>query len=110
MTPPPEADALRRKIQKEIEAIVMGDKIMKLKKSVKFREEKFGGVLFETLGEKVYSLNETGAAVVRAIQNGASAPELAGRVAEHFEGSSDELAKDVADFVGCLRELQLLDE
>ena len=38
---------------------------MKLAKFVKFREEKFGGVLFETRDEKVYTLNPTGAAVVR---------------------------------------------
>ena len=35
---------------------------MKLAKFVKFREEKFGGVLFETRSEKVYTLNPTGAA------------------------------------------------
>ena len=38
---------------------------MRLAKYVKFREEKFGGVLFETRSEKVYTLNPTAAAVVR---------------------------------------------
>ena len=32
---------------------------MKLTKYVKFREEKFGGVLFETRSEKVYTLNRS---------------------------------------------------
>ena len=33
---------------------------MQLAKYVKFREEKFGAVLFETRSEKVYTLNPTG--------------------------------------------------
>ena len=32
---------------------------MQLAKYVKFREEKFGGVLFETRSEKVFTLNPT---------------------------------------------------
>ena len=40
---------------------------MRLAKYVKFREEKFGGVLFETRSEKVYTLNPTAVAVVREI-------------------------------------------
>ena len=43
---------------------------MRLAKSVKFREEKFGGVLFETRSEKVFTLNPTAAAVVRELQAG----------------------------------------
>ena len=43
---------------------------MRLAKFVKFREEKFGGVLFETRSEKVFTLNPTAAAVVREIQAG----------------------------------------
>jgi len=34
---------------------------MKLVKYAKFREEKFGGVLFETRSEKVFALNPTAA-------------------------------------------------
>ena len=40
---------------------------MKLAKYVKFREEKFGAVLFETRSEKVFTLNPTATAVVREI-------------------------------------------
>jgi hypothetical protein len=43
---------------------------MRLARYVKFREEKFGGVLFETRSEKVYTLNPTAAAVLREIQSG----------------------------------------
>ena len=43
---------------------------MPLAKYVKFREEKFGGVLFETRSEKVFTLNAAAAAVVREINSG----------------------------------------
>ena len=49
---------------------VPGARPMRLAKHVKFREEKFGGVLFETRSEKVYTLNPTATAVVREIQAG----------------------------------------
>ena len=50
---------------------------MRLAKYVKFREEKFGGVLFETRSEKVYTLTPTAAAVVQEIQAG-TAPVFVG--------------------------------
>jgi hypothetical protein len=43
---------------------------MRLAKNVKFREEKFGGVLFETRSEKVYTLTPTAAAVVKQVAEG----------------------------------------
>ena len=49
---------------------------MRLAKYVKFREEKFGGVLFETRSEKVYTLNPTAAAVVREIEAGRDEREI----------------------------------
>ena len=44
---------------------------------VKFREEKFGGVLFETRSEKVYTLTPTAAAVVQEIAAGRAVAEIA---------------------------------
>jgi hypothetical protein len=44
---------------------IPGGANMRLAKNVKFREEKFGGVLFETRSEKVFTLNATAAAVGR---------------------------------------------
>src|SRR4051812_15267238 len=57
---------------------------MKLSRFVKFREEKFGGVLFETRSEKVFTLNATAAAVVREIQAGRDEPEIARRLQDLF--------------------------
>ena len=53
---------------------------MRLAQYVKFREEKFGGVLFETRGEKVYTLNPTAAAVLREIQSGSNEAEIRTRL------------------------------
>ena len=57
---------------------------MKLAKYVKFREEKFGGVLFETRSEKVFTLNPTATAVVREIQAGSAERDIPARLKECF--------------------------
>ena len=76
---------------------------MQLAKFVKFREEKFGGVLFETRSEKVYTLTPTAAAVVQQIQAGCAPAEIAPRLAQRFEGGEAAIARDVDAFVGELR-------
>lgn len=58
---------------------------MKLAQFVKFREEKFGAVLFETRSEKVFALNSTAAAVVREIQAGTPAEDIPGRLRDRYE-------------------------
>ena len=57
---------------------------MRLAQYVKFREEKFGGVLFETRSEKVYTLNPTAAAVLREIQAGSSEAQFRARLKERY--------------------------
>ena len=52
---------------------------MKLAKFVKFREEKFGGVLFETRSEKVFTLNPTGSRSRAEIAAGRAEQDIAGR-------------------------------
>jgi PqqD family protein of HPr-rel-A system len=76
---------------------------MKLAKFVKFREEKFGGVLFETRSEKVFTLNPTATAVVREIQAGTAEPDIASRVTATFEGSEDDIRREVDAFLADLR-------
>jgi hypothetical protein len=57
---------------------------MRLAQYVKFREEKFGGVLFETRSEKVYTLNPTAAAVLREIQSGSNEAEIRTRLKQRY--------------------------
>ena len=76
---------------------------MRLAKFVKFREEKFGGVLFETKSEKVYTLTPTAAAVVQQIQAGCEPADIAPRLAERFEAAEGDIARDVAALLDDLR-------
>ena len=76
---------------------------MRLAKFVKFREEKFGGVLFETKSEKVYTLTPTAAAVVQEIAAGRPPGEIAPRLAERFEAAEGDIARDVAALLDDLR-------
>jgi len=83
---------------------------MKLVKWVKFREEKFGGVLFETRSEKVYTLNPTATAVVREIQSGSPEEEIAGRLAARFESTDGAIEREVGAFLAELRQKGLAED
>jgi hypothetical protein len=83
---------------------------MKLAKYVKFREEKFGGVLFETRSEKVFTLNPTATAVVREIEAGRAESEIAARVKERFEGEGTAIEREVTDFIAELRQKDLVED
>ena len=82
---------------------------MRLTKFVKFREEKFGGVLFETRSEKVFALNPTAAAVVREIAVGGDEDAIATRLTDSFAGCYAVIQREVRAFVAELRERGLLD-
>ena len=83
---------------------------MQLAKFVKFREEKFGGVLFETRSEKVYTLTPTAAAVVQEITAGRAPDEIAPRLAERFEGPDGAIVREVTAFIAELREKGLVED
>lgn len=72
-------------------------RLFALARFVKFREEKFGGVLFETRQERVFTLNATGTAIVKAIVSGA--PDVPGAVAAGFRGTP---TSEVESFVAAL--------
>ena len=83
---------------------------MKLAKYVKFREEKFGGVLFETRSEKVYTLNPTATAVVREIQAGAGEEDIPGRLKARFRDSGGTIEREAAAFIAELRKKGLVED
>jgi Coenzyme PQQ synthesis protein D (PqqD) len=83
---------------------------MKLAKYTKFREEKFGGVLFETRSEKVFALNPTAAAIVRIIGAGCDEAGLIERLQHQFADSGDALEAEARAFVGNLRKQGLLED
>lgn len=83
---------------------------MRLAKFVKFREEKFGGVLFETRSEKVFTLNPTAAAAVKEIQAGHDEREIERRLRERFDDPSGALAREVSALIADLRQKGLVED
>jgi len=83
---------------------------MKLAKYVKFREEKFGAVLFETRSEKVFTLNGTAAAVVREIQAGGAEQDIAERLRLRFQDDTGAIEREAATFIAELRQKGLVEE
>jgi hypothetical protein len=87
-----------------------GETTMRLAKYVKFREEKFGGVLFETRSEKVFTLNSTATAVIREIEAGRDEREILTRLQDHFRDSAGAIEREAVAFIADLRDKGLLEE
>ncbi len=83
---------------------------MRLASHVKFREEKFGGVLFETRAEKVYTLTPTAAAVVQEIAAGRKDAEIVARLTERYEGPDGAIEREVQAFLADLRDKGLVED
>lgn len=82
---------------------------MKLAKYVKFRPERFGGVLFETRSEKVFTLNPTAAALVREIAAGTEPTAIVSRLQAEFDADDpDRIERETTEFTRQLREQGLL--
>ncbi len=82
---------------------------MRLAKYVKFREEKFGAVLFETRSEKVFTLNPTGTAIVREIEAGADEAAIAARLKARFDDRDGAIEREVESFIADLRQRGLVE-
>ena len=116
-------EELRRKVKKEMEEVIAreaGDApsclsahkegSMKLAPFVKFREEKFGAVLFETRSEKVYTLSPTGAAVVREVVSGTDAQSLVSRLQSKYKDKTGKMADEARTFLADLKKKGLITE
>ena len=83
---------------------------MKLTKYVKFREEKFGGVLFETRSEKVFTLNPTATAVLREIAAGTPEADIPARLKARYSDTSGTIEQEAAAFIAELRAKGLVED
>jgi PqqD family protein of HPr-rel-A system len=83
---------------------------MRLARFVKFREEKFGGVLFETRSEKVFTLNPTATAVAREIEAGRGEAEIAASLKERFDDRDGAIEREVTAFIAELRQRGLVED
>jgi DNA-binding PadR family transcriptional regulator len=82
---------------------------LKLAEYVKFREEKFGGVLFETRSEKVFTLNPAGAAIVREILAGRDEREIAARLKSGFRDPEGAIERESEQFITDLKQRGLVE-
>lgn len=82
---------------------------MKLARYVKFRDEKFGGVLFETRTEKVFTLNPAAAAIVREIAAGSEEQQISLRLRSRFRDPQGTLERESASFIAELRQRGLVE-
>jgi hypothetical protein len=83
---------------------------VRLAKFVKFREEKFGGVLFETRSEKVFTLNPTATAVVCEIGAGRDEREIIVRLQDRFHAPDGTIEREVVALIADLRQRGLLED
>ena len=83
---------------------------MRLAKFVKFREEKFGGVLFETRSEKVFTLNPTATAVVREIQAGSDERDIPARLKARYNDEGGAIEREAQAFIAELRQKGLVED
>ena len=72
---------------------------MEFTKHVQVREEKFGTVIFETLKEKVFVTNPTGAEIVKLLQEKKSQTEIVQELAKTYNTTEPEIATDVNQFI-----------
>jgi hypothetical protein len=84
--------------------------IMQLSKYVKFREEKFGGVLFETRSEKVFTLNAVATAVVREIKPGNSESDIVAKLQACYEDRDGAIEREARAFIADLRNKGLVQD
>lgn len=76
---------------------------MNFTEHVKIRNEKFGTVIFETLSEKIFITNETGAKILKLIGEGSNLAQIVDELQTIYL-KDQEIEKDTADFINCLRE------
>ncbi len=76
---------------------------MNFAEHVKIRNEKFGTVIFETLSEKIFITNQTGTRILELIGQGRDLPQMVDELQKIYL-EDQEIGKDVADFIDCLKE------
>ncbi|PIR17388.1 MAG: hypothetical protein COV46_04295 [Deltaproteobacteria bacterium CG11_big_fil_rev_8_21_14_0_20_49_13] len=72
---------------------------MEFKKNVQVRKEKFGTVIFETLKEKVFVTNETGAEIIERLKEKKTPDVIVNELASLYGASKEAIANDVNCFI-----------
>lgn len=81
---------------------------MEFKKHVQVRKEKFGTVIFETLKEKVFVTNATGAEIVERLKDKKTPDAIITELAEQYGTDTGTIAGDVNCFIENLIQQEVL--
>lgn len=81
---------------------------MEFNKHVQVRREKFGAVVFETLKEKVFVANSTGAEIVERLKENKTPEAIVAELAGLYGVENSSIADDVNCFIKNLVEQDLL--
>jgi hypothetical protein len=66
------------------------------------------GFVFDPLAGTTYSVNSTGLCVLQSLKEGLDPDAIARRLGERFEGPTQDLSRDVEEFVRLLRQHNLI--
>lgn len=72
---------------------------MKFGAHVQIREEKFGSVIFETLKEKVFVTNQTGAEILKLLRENKSQETIIEELSQKYGTDAAALRGDVTEFI-----------
>ena len=72
---------------------------MHFSEHIKIREEKFGTVVFDTLREKVFVVNETGKDILNLLKEGKLIEDIIGLLASAYNVQPKDIKEDVAGFI-----------
>lgn len=77
---------------------------MQFTRHVKWRSEKFGAVLFDTLNEKVFVTNATGNGILQLLADGLDEAAVSERLGEEYsDADGDQIRSEVSGFLEDLR-------
>lgn len=83
---------------------------MEFKKHVQVRKEKFGTVIFETLKEKVFVTNPTGADIIERLKDKKTPETIIAELATQYGTEETAIASDVNCFINDLVQQEVLDK
>ena len=77
---------------------------MQFEKHVKVRQEKFGSVVFETLREKIFVTNVTGAEILRLLEEGKEPKDVIAELSKDYNLDPGIIKSDVDEFISMLKD------
>jgi hypothetical protein len=81
---------------------------MQFASHVKWRPEKFGAVVFDTLNEKIFVTNATGRDILRLLAQGLDEAALTAHLQKDFTGEAARIEEEVREFLGTMRSARFL--